>query len=206
MISHANAKQLAVQVGNKLLPFCDRLNIAGSIRRGKAEVHDIEIVCQPKRIKVGMVDLFGEDTRKEEVNADFVKVVLNLGKVIKGKPDGRMMQIEIKSPYEGPNTIMLDLFMPQAHDYMRQYAIRTGSADYSHKVIAAGWLKLGWVGTSDGLRLESECIGNKGPDGKVKWTCVAKEPKLPPYWQTEKEFFEWLGVQYLPPAIRFITV
>lgn len=188
------------------MPYCERLNIAGSVRRGKQEVHDIEIVCQPKKVKVGMVDLFGEDTRKEEVTADFVKTVRELGKVIKGKPDGRMMQIELKNPFDGPYFIMLDLFMPQPHDYFRQYAIRTGSADYSHKVIAKGWLRLGWVGTSDGLRLESECIGNKTPEGKIKWTCVVSDPKLPPAWQSEKEFFEWLGIQFIPPGIRFVTV
>lgn len=80
MLSLSTAKKIAIEAGNKLLPFCDRLNIAGSIRRGKQEVHDIEIVCQPKRVKVGTLDLFGQDTRKEEISAEFVKVVMSLGK------------------------------------------------------------------------------------------------------------------------------
>lgn len=124
---------------------------------------------------------------------------------MKGKPDGRMMQIELKNPYDGVRTIMLDLFMPQPHDYYRQFAIRTGSSDYSAKVIATGWNKIGWVGTSEGLRAETECVGSKDPStGKVKWRCMAKNPTLPPAWQTEQEFFSWLGVQFVPPSIRFV--
>lgn len=205
MMTHEKANKLAIEIGNKLLPYCDRLNIAGSIRRGKQEVKDIELVCQPKKVKTGDVDLFGEDTRKEIIHPEFSKTVLSLGKVIKGKTDGRMMQIEVAT--QGmPKTIMLDLFMPQPADYFRQYAIRTGSSDYSQKVIAAGWNKIGWVGTSEGLRMESQCVGNKGPDGKVKWRCVVDDPVLPKVWQSEQEFFDWLGVQYIPPKIRYVTV
>ena len=206
MLTLEKAKKIAIQAGEKIKPFCDRINIAGSIRRGKSEVHDIELVCQPKKVKVGSVDLFGEDTRKEEVHAEFVKTVMSLGKVIKGKPDGRMMQIELHNPFDGARTIMLDLFMPQPADYYRQFAIRTGSADYSAKVIAEGWRRKGFVGTSDGLRMEEQCVGSKDPKTmKVKWRCIVDNPELPPAWQSEEEFFSWLGVQYIPPAIRYIT-
>lgn len=206
MLALDKAKKVAVEIGNKLLPFCDRLNIAGGIRRGKAEVHDIEIICQPKRVKVGTMDLFGEDTRKEEVSQDFAKKVLSIGKVIKGKPTGRMMQIEVENPF-GSAKIMLDLFMPEPYDYYRQFAIRTGSADYSAKVIAGGWRKLGWVGTENGLRLEIQCDGHVDPNTKkTKWVCNTNKPELPPVWQNEEEFFNWLGVQYIPPSIRYVTV
>lgn len=204
MIILDNAKKIAIDIGKKLVPYCNGLNIAGSIRRSKPEVHDIEIVCVPKKVRIGSIDLFGDDTRKEIVNQDFENIVLNLGKVIKGKPSGRMMQIEIDNPFLSPPKIMLDLFMPQPHDYFRQYAIRTGSADYSHKVIANGWIRKGWVGTTDGLRLESECIGIKNAEQKTIWKCNVKKPTLPPAWKDEKEFFEWLGIQYLPPHMRFI--
>lgn len=204
MLSLEKAKKIAIEAGNKLLPYCDRLNIAGSIRRGKSEVHDIEIVCQPKRVKTGQKDLFGEDTTKEEIHGLFVQNVNSLGKILKGKPDGRMMQIELKTD-TFPKTIVLDLFIPQPDDYYRQFAIRTGSADYSAKVIAGGWRKLGWVGTADGLRLEEECVGNKDPNtGKVKWRCIVDNPHLPDQWNSEEDFFKWLGVQYLPPNIRYV--
>lgn len=203
MVSHATARKIAIEIGNKLLPHCDRLNIAGSIRRGANEVKDIEIVCQPKRVKIGNVSLFGEDTREEVVKADFIEIVKKLGKAVKGKPDGRYMQIEIDNP-DSAKKINLDLFMPQPDDYFRQFAIRTGSAMYSQKVIAEGWRKIGWVGTEDGLRLEIQCVGYKQPDGKTKWKCNVDRPEIPPIWASEQQFFEWLGVQYLPPSLRYV--
>lgn len=206
MVVLEDAKKIAIGIGNKIFPFCDRLNIAGSIRRGKLEVGDIEIVCQPKRVMKGTVTLFGEDDRKEIIHPEFAQIVMGLGKVIKGKPEGRMMQIELKNPLYNWRSVQLDLFMPMPYDYFRQYAIRTGSAEYSQKVIARGWLKRGWVGTSEGLRREDECYGYKLPDGKTKWS-IRKElvnPTLPPAWKDEKEFFDWLGVQYLPPHVRYV--
>lgn len=206
MISRETARKIAISVCNKLEPFCRRINIAGSVRRGTLESHDVEIVCEPIKIKVGTMDLFGEDTRKEEVSQDFSKKVLSIGKVIKGKPIGRMMQIEVDNPF-GSAKIMLDLFMPEPYDYYRQFAIRTGSADYSAKVIAGGWRKLGWVGTENGLRLEIQSVGHVDPNTKkTKWTCMVEKPELPPVWNSEEEFFNWLGVQYIPPSIRYVTV
>lgn len=83
---------------------------------------------------------------------NFVELVKSLGRVIKGKPDGRYMQIEL------PQRINLDLFMPEADDYFRQYAIRTGSAEYAAYTIAGGWRKIGWCGSDQGLRKTSDCI------------------------------------------------
>lgn len=204
MFTLEKAKKIAIEAGNKLLPWCDKLNLAGSIRRGCKEVHDIEIVCLPKYVKAGQIDLWTNEVQKEQVHPKFIETVLNLGKAIKGKPDGRYMQIELKTGHM-PATIMVDLFMPQPADYYRIFSIRTGSAKYSHQRIAEGWRKLGWVGTSEGLRRETECLGTPLPDGKTKWKCIVDNPTLPPVWQTEEEFFNWLGIQYIPPAIRYVS-
>src|SRR6476620_865884 len=44
----ADAEQVARNVVGLMRPFCDRIEIAGSVRRGVAEVKDIEIVCIPR--------------------------------------------------------------------------------------------------------------------------------------------------------------
>ena len=103
-----------------------------------------------------------------------------------------------------PQDINLDLFIPDDFDYYRQYAIRTGSDDYAAKVIATGWKKKGWCGSDKGLRKISDCIETKTPDGKSKWKCVKANAELPPVWQSEEQFFEWLGIKYLPPNRRNI--
>lgn len=201
MFTHKMAFQIANSVIVKLAPHCQVLNIAGSIRREKPEVKDIEIVCVAKTVKIGALDMFGNDDRKTVISPDFVKTVNELGKIIKGKPEGRMMQIMLTEK------IVLDLFMPMPYDYWRQYAIRTGSADYSHKVIATAWLKNGWCGTSNGLRLQDECNGVKNTEGKTVWSIKAsvKTPTLPPVWASEQEFFDWLNVPYISPRMRNVN-
>ena len=146
---------------------------------------------------------------------NFIEMVNSLGKIIKGNASGKYMQIELPihhspltihhSPlitHHSPLTINLDLFMPDDFDYYRQYAIRTGSAEYAAKVIAAGWKKIGWCGSDKGLRKIEDCINMPGPDGKSKWRCIKKDAELPPVWQSEEEFFRWIKVLYEKPIHR----
>lgn len=188
------AKIIAENIEWKLKPFCDRINIAGSVRRENPDVGDIEIVCLPKWEE--SKDMFGnvEYRMRSPYLQELAEV--KLGKVIKGKADGRYMQIEL------PEGINLDLFMPEPNDYYRQLAIRTGSSDYSWKVIATGWKNNGWVGTENGLRKMSECIEKKLTDGKSTWSCHIGSPSLPPIWKSEEEFFEWIGVNWIEPKFR----
>ena len=44
----AAAQILAEKIADELQPFCSRLEIAGSIRRRRPEVRDIDLVCIPK--------------------------------------------------------------------------------------------------------------------------------------------------------------
>ena len=58
VMSLAQATQAAEAFADFIRPACHRVDIAGSIRRGKAEVSDIEIVCEPKR--TAKLDMFGD--------------------------------------------------------------------------------------------------------------------------------------------------
>ncbi len=182
------ALSIANNIVDLLRPHCDIINIAGSIRRLKAEVGDIEIVCLPK--KIVLKDMFGYD-EGVIVHPLFAEIVNELGTVIKGNEDGKYMQIEL------PDNIKIDLFMPSPHDYYRLYAIRTGSAKYS-LLIAISWNGLGWVGTPDGLRLRSQCRQL----AVTRWHCHVQNPTLPPVWQSEEEFFQWLGREWIEPQFR----
>lgn len=186
------AQKIAIEKVELLRPHCHRIEIAGSIRRKKAEVKDIEIVCLPKTFEL-QNNLFGV---KAEIRIqEFVDTVRmweqRLGDTY-GKYTKRML----------PEGIMLDLFMPTPVDYYRQLAIRTGSAEYSQRVIAWGWRKKGWCGSDLGLRLMSDCVEKKDKEGKSKWVCTNPNAELPPVWASEREFFEWLGLGYLEPEQR----
>lgn len=185
------AQEIAEDLVGVLAPHCERIHIAGSIRRKKPFVKDIEIVCQPK--KDVFTNLFGEEINTG-TNAPFKKVVAQLGEVIKGNPDGRYMQIKL------PQGIKLDLFMPDPDDYFRQFAMRTGSADYSAAVIAKRWVDLGWVGTSEGLRRKEDCQKS----GDSPWKIINKTGKRPPVWKSEEEFFGWLNLEWIEPEKRII--
>lgn len=182
---YAVAKQKADELISILDFFCEKIKLAGSIRRVVPMVKDIELVCIPDSITID--NLFEEDKERDPL---FIRTVRALGKIEKGDPMGRYC----KFIHEG---IPVDLFMTTEADFIRQWVIRTGSAKFSMDAIAKRWVRIGWVGTSEGLRIRSECRH----DG-TKWNCIVKNPQLPPVWKTEQEFFTWLGVLWRPPQER----
>lgn len=63
---HAYAYEIAKAAVYYLAPVCHRIEIAGSIRRHKPTVKDIEIVAEPK-MDVKSRDLFGEPTAESDM-------------------------------------------------------------------------------------------------------------------------------------------
>lgn len=117
------------------------------------------------------------------------------------------MQIEIPLTLVTGNgqhsSINLDLFMPDAPDYYRQLAIRTGSADYAQNIIASGWRKIGWCGVAGvGLRQTKDCYETKDAHGKSTWHCNNPHATKPPHWQSEEDFFKWIQVPWVEPHLR----
>jgi len=187
-MQYSKAKKLADRLVELLTPYCDIIHIAGSIRRAKPECGDMEIVCLPKKVFV-TTDLFNE---QKKVDPQFTKTLYACCiNIISGTTTGR----HVKAILIGG--MKLDLFLPQPHDYYRQLAIRTGSAEFSHLVLAGTWKQKGWVGTHDGLRKQNECVrlGDK-------WACIVKDPVLPPAWNSEEEFFQWLELPWTEPQLR----
>jgi DNA polymerase/3'-5' exonuclease PolX len=198
----AKAGKVADYLVQLLKPHCTRIHIAGSIRRLQPQVKDIEIICQPK--KTVLKDLFGWD-EGYITDVDFTQALATIShSILKGNVEGRYMQILTNS--KNCPGIQLDLFMPQPDDYYRIYAIRTGSSEYSHAVLANAWKRNGWTGIKDlGLRRISECESHTSPTTGKKTYYLKKEitnPQLPPVWQSEAEFFAWLGVEYIDPEYR----
>lgn len=182
------AQKISTEIIEKLAPYClpGKCLVAGSTRRKCSEVNDIEIVL----------------LRNPKYVADF-KHLVDSWKYIKGESIGRMAQRYYKASFDEYDR-KIDIFMPQPNDFWRQFAIRTGSMNFSHNIIANAWTKLGWVGTESGLRRESECkwMYTDIRRTKKKWKCVVKSPTLPPAWESEEEFFHWLGIPYVEPEKR----
>lgn len=121
----------AVSILDRLEPHCERIEVAGSIRRQAETVKDIEIVCVP-RLVVSRADLFGnpvdytnpledylDDLRAEGVVADRLD---KNGRPAWGDRYKRMLW----------NGIAVDLFtvLPPSQWGM-QLLIRTGPHDFS---------------------------------------------------------------------------
>lgn len=186
------ARIIADSIVRKLSLCCDKIHIAGSVRRECPEVGDIEIVCQP--MSDNTTDLFG-NVLGQARSSTFISVANMLGSIEKGNfKDGKYCRVNVAG-------IGVDVFMPDPIDYFRILAIRTGSSEYSYKVLAVGWSKLGWCGTKDGLRKKDECtFVERG--GKKSYTCHKSNPTLPPVWSSEEDFFQWLGIEWVEPKLR----
>ncbi|GAP11116.1 hypothetical protein BECAL_02301 [Bellilinea caldifistulae] len=110
------AERTASKYLEMLAPFCKRIEIAGSIRRRKSEVGDIEIVAIPLMVR----DLFGNP------NGYF-----NLS-----LPAPAIKNGERYKQYILPEGINLDLFivLPPA-EWGVIFALRTGGAEFSKKLV-----------------------------------------------------------------------
>jgi DNA polymerase/3'-5' exonuclease PolX len=124
------ATELATKWKDLLTPACARIEIAGSIRRGKAEVKDIDLVCIPKISY--MTDLFGG--RGSQINhlEDLLpRTVIDMGAltVINGP---RQKKIRLQ---EG---IKLELWsvLPPA-EWGTIFLLRTGPEAFSHWLVTS---------------------------------------------------------------------
>lgn len=104
----AQAQQIAEKYLNLLRPHCSRIQIAGSIRREKPDVKDVEIVCIPQDIE------------------GFAAQVKQWPKV-KGEPTGKYTQRNL------PEEIKLDLFMAEERNWGLILVIRTGPAEFNRR-------------------------------------------------------------------------
>ena len=178
-------ERVAAYVQAALSAHTDKFDFAGSYRRKMVSCNDLEVVCIPD---AACYNIFGEPEGRSRA---FVEAVRTVATITKGNPiTARYVQAVI---HWGAKDIQLDLFMPSAHDYYRILALRTGPSAYSGQVLARAWVKNGWCGTEDGLRLQKECrrVGDK-------WVCQTGSPTLPPVWASEQDFFEWLGLAWVP--------
>jgi len=117
---YAKALAIAQELVTQFEPLCQRIEIAGSIRRQKPEPGDIEICAMPKLKPSG---LFGDPVSVLE-GFDYSK----FGQIIKGGQ--RYIQLDL------PEGIKLDLFLvlPPAQ-WGVIFALRTGPDSFSRKCV-----------------------------------------------------------------------
>lgn len=148
-MSLRTARAVAAEMIEALRPYCHRVEVAGSIRRGRDWINDIEIVAIPKStVKQPDKDLFGEPMGKAVTVRDpgFIMVVDSIANpLLIGRPsDGKYLKMITR------DGVKVDLFLCEPDTWGYIYAIRTGSVDFM-RTMAARWVQLGYKGVNGQL-------------------------------------------------------
>lgn len=176
----------ALEVANSLVrqlgPWCERIVVAGSLRRGKKEVGDVELLMIPKYL-TRTVDLFGD----ESCNLDLADKTINSylqSCLIKKRPSkigvftwGPKNKLAIHSE----TGIPVDFFTTNLECWFVALVIRTGSKETNLKLTNGAIAKGGTLHAYGGF---TDRYGRTV------------------YPQSEREVFDLCGVQFLAPEER----
>lgn len=189
-----HALKQARELVSLISPYCRRVEIAGSIRREKPQVKDVEIVAIPQwEEHLDPSDLFGE--RKIHLNrlhqwatspacpVRWIKPGTSELVPWKVEPQGRywrgLLQQDLK----------LDLFLCTPDNWGAIYLIRTGSAEFSFAV-ATRAKKLGMPFSNGTLTREGKPLAT--PEERHVFGCLGLE------WREPHERTGWDAVREVP--------
>jgi DNA polymerase/3'-5' exonuclease PolX len=141
-MQHAHALAIANALIERLSPACERLEIAGSVRRGKAEVGDLELVAIPRIRTVS--DLFGTPMQQQSL---LDTALAGIG--IRRLKDGpRYKQIVLAEGIRGHDIsalhaqraahqgrALVDLFITDRARWGWIFLLRTGPQEFSHWLV-----------------------------------------------------------------------
>ncbi|GAI67541.1 unnamed protein product, partial [marine sediment metagenome] len=109
------AQEIADDLLKRLYPYCQRIEVAGSVRRQKPEVGDIELLCIPKYVA-------GVDQLDRELGALFIQQILGfrrnkLGSRVYGPKNKLLRHLE--------SGIGVDIFSTDAKCWPVALVVRT---------------------------------------------------------------------------------
>ena len=192
------AQFLAAELVDAMRPFCERIEIAGSIRREKPEgIKDVEIVAIPKwerrlkpdapqslfdtepSVRVNLLHEWALHQNPEQEMAPGVRwIKTGTSEIVDWlpKPDGKYWRGLL------PTGIKLDLFITTPEQWGTTFLIRTGSADFSHEIVTFARWK----------------AGHTFAGGELVHTKTGRVVPTP----EETDVFAALGLDFVPPAER----
>lgn len=174
------AQRIAESIVDLLKPSCDRIEIAGSIRRRKPTVNDIDIVCI---VKQTIAPYLGFNL-SENVSS-FNIALKSLGKV---KLNGPKI---IRVAMGFSRHIDLDLYIATPESWATLLLIRTGSVEHN--------IRLCMRAKNMGMKLHADGSGLFKLVGDVPGALLSEERIA---GESEESIFEALGLSYEPPERR----
>lgn len=183
MIQLAHAQKIAQELINLLNPFCDRIEVAGSVRRKKNIVKDIELVIIPKKV-IEKAGLFGD----EEI------IAYPLDNFILNNPRFRLRPNKLGGTSYGDKNkllnydhqeygwIALDIFTADESNFTMIKFIRTGGAENNKRIAL----------TANQL----------GMNLKIYESCFVDKRGFKYQMDSEEQIYKFLGLPYLKPEER----
>lgn len=174
-LPYPKAHALAQAIVADLKPGCVRAEIAGSVRRKKPEVGDVEVICIPAY----QGDLFGG--RGQSLLDPILSSLVERGLFLPPEKSGdRYKQYVIAA-----HACNLDLFLVEPETWGVLYAIRSGPAEFSKRLVTER-SKGGFL--PDGYSVAHGRLWDA--DG-----CAVETP-------SEEAFFAALGMEFIEPERR----
>lgn len=187
-IPFEQALSIARQLAADLAPHVVRVKAAGSLRRRRPEVGDIELVVEPKLVAG---DLFGAPAPDVQAVKD---VAARWGEIVKG--GDRFIQVQDLVGIEG---LKADVFLCYAPaQWGSLLAIRTGPADLGKwavtRMIGRGYRHV------DGHVIQVSTGQTVPTETEEQFFALAGLPFLPPAKRDSREAFEPIVSHELPAA------
>lgn len=192
-VPYAEALRRALTLTGALDSACERLEVAGSLRREKPEVHDIELVAMTRLEERPGDDLWSTDATHDLLEERIAELLaarfLEARQVANNRADGSVDVTTKLGPafkalvYRG---IPVDLFVvrPPA-SWGCIYALRTGPGDWNTKLVT-----------------DCKAIGRRVAGGQVeRWSYRGWVPVPTP---EEADFFRELGQPWVEPPERHV--
>jgi DNA polymerase/3'-5' exonuclease PolX len=186
--SLGEATEIACGIVSELDPACDRIEVAGSIRRKRLEVGDIEIVVQPKMKIAGQQTLFGlTEGKRVSMLRHHLEVMIAEGHLMKHPTDPKMGERYMKlwrpipdATSNNINGISVDIFavLPPAN-WGVIFTLRTGGKEFNLWIVEQARKK--------GL------VFREGQLLKGTWEVRCPE---------EQDVFKAIGIPWIPPLYR----
>jgi DNA polymerase/3'-5' exonuclease PolX len=171
------AKVIADQWVDLLRPACERIEIAGSIRRGKLEVKDIDLVLIPKVESVP--DLFGNPgTQLDQLETILPRIIIEQGALrLKNGPRQKTIRLQFGL------TLELWIVRPPAQ-WGTIFLLRTGPAEFGH------WL------------VSSKRVGGGMPSNMQHKDGALYRHNVALQTPEEADAFRAIGMDYIEPSQR----
>jgi DNA polymerase/3'-5' exonuclease PolX len=177
------ARAVADELAGALAPRCERIEIAGSLRRGKPDVGDIEILYVPRE---GQIRVPGELFPKKGWLVDELLEQWLAKGVLTKRPNKNGVTSwgeDNKFAIHGASGVPVDLFSSTAEGWFVKLVVRTGSYQTNIRLAASAKQR--------GFHLDV----SKGRIARAGTYEVV-------FPQSEREVFELCGVAYREPAER----